>query len=222
MIKKLLLLKNVIKSASERKMLENLIKEAAEKGHFTSELLEGSVVPDVLIGSLVLKIKKILPNILLKMYHNKTQDEVKAYVNNNAYNILFTKVLLPEAEESGNLSILDHYLYRSSLDYPTEEESVFGIDIMHPTIDVDEPAPDRNTGPLRLMPRGNLDLSVPEYNEEISEEILIDLLYNFVEQEKPFGEIDAETVDLEGEDIEEDDIDEDERERFLRFMNRQN
>jgi len=204
MIKKLLMLKNVIKNSSEKRLLDILIREAsAERSSFTSEILGGSSVPDYLVNALVFKIKSILPEILGAFYPEKKEEKIKDYVYNNATVILFQEIEAPEDEGTGReMSILDHYLSRSSDDYPSEEEYEF--DISYPTIDVDAEPQSRDGGPLRLMPQQ--EEPIPQYDETISEEILKDLLYTFVEQSDPLGPIYSEDS---GESLDEDEDEDD-------------
>jgi hypothetical protein len=219
MIRKLLVLKNIIKSSTEIKMLDSLIKEAsAEMGSFTTELMNNAEVPISLINALSFKIGTILPGILSEFYPNKSESEINNYVNNNKTLILFEEIELSEdLEQSNKMSILDHYLFKSS------EESA-----LPPAINVDAPPAARDSGPLKLMPEGlgEDDFNL-EYDEEISEQILRDLLYTFVEQEAPLGDFrHIFDEDEEFHDLDEyggpDELNEDEVDRFLEFMRSSN
>lgn len=228
MIKKLVLLKNIIKGSSEKRILELLIKEAGEMGSFTSELTGESRIPPILINSLSEMIKNLLPNILAKYYPDKSNNEIKKFVNNNAINILYTKIEAPEDEGSGEeMTILDHYFLRAMDEYPSEEEAMAEEYTSFPAIDVDEPA-QISSGPLSLMPKKEIEhKDIPQYSQKISEEILTDLLYQYVDTVEPLGSLDEDYGEFEPSESElhesEEDLEpsEDEIRRFLEAMNKQ-
>ena len=199
MIKKLILLRNIIKDSAEKRLLENLIKEAATAGSFSSELLD-TKVPNVLVNSLTAMIKLVLPEILEEFYPNEEEETINNFVNNNALDILYTEI--GQQGGGGNdQTILDLYMKMSVDIVPSDED--------HTTINVDEPYSGSNFGPLSLMPEEPEFDSMPEYSEEDSLDILEMLLHHYVETKNPLGKIEEEDEEDE----------EDEEARFLRKMN---
>ena len=208
MIKKLILLRNIIKDSAEKRLLENLIKEAATSGSFSSEIPDIKV-HTVLVNSLTAMIKTVLPAILEEFYPNEEKEIINNFVNNNALDILYTEI--GQQGGGGNdQTILDLYMKISVDIVPSDED--------HATINVDEPYSGSNSGPLSLMPEEPEFDSIPEYSEEDSLDILEMLLHHYVETKNPLGKIEDEDED-EFDHFYDEDEDEDEEDRFLRMMN---
>jgi len=194
MIKKFILLKNNIEESSEKEFSDLSFKDIDEVGLFPSEIIEGLSLQPILVNALAEMIKEILPDILISYYPDKTKNEILNFINNNVINILYTKINSIDSLKS----ILDHYILMSMDSYPLEEDietdeefigSITEKSILFSNID------------SSILPSANTledtseeyfeDTFFPKYSEEISKEILINLLYEYVDVIEPLGPIDA-------------------------------
>lgn len=201
MIKKLILLKDFIKDADDRNILNDIIKVADEMGTFHSNLAEHFSLDANKITRLgqmlILIIKNKGPDLFKTFLNEKSiilnddqKSKVIEYFNNNASEILMSDI---DFLDFGENSILDSYII-SSLEEPEDSESEYSIgkedlEEYHQYlegvegIDVDAP-PEKHSGPLRLpIPReeSTKNVEIPVANVEM---IMENLISEYIRQYK--------------------------------------